>query len=97
MTNNIHLQPEDIQCAYSGKPGCACGCNGKYYYAKKFQAEAGKRRGYPVTKNEVNDTQIVRILNVIKENAAAAEVGSSYISVTVGNRVYTVYPNAWSR
>ncbi len=24
------LTPSDIRQAYSGKPGCACGCKGKY-------------------------------------------------------------------
>ena len=27
------ITPEQVTKAYSGKPGCMCGCKGTYYYA----------------------------------------------------------------
>lgn len=29
----VNLTPDKVERAYSGKPGCMCGCKGKYYEA----------------------------------------------------------------
>lgn len=48
--------------AYSGKPGCACGCLGKYYYQKATQELGTKDRGYKVDDDEVSDVQVQKSL-----------------------------------
>lgn len=50
---------------YTGKQGCMCGCKGKYHYPKAMQAEGGKRRGYAVSDDEVNERVVTRIINRI--------------------------------
>ena len=40
------IKKEDVLKAYSGHPGCACGCLGKYYYRKTTQELGTKDRGY---------------------------------------------------
>lgn len=91
----------EIRCAYSGRPGCACGCNGTYYYTKAHQAEQSTRRGYTVEDAEVRDDQVTRIWRkVYLELAIALDardlssflVSESFISWTASpRRVYTVY------
>lgn len=57
----LSIQQDDVLSVYSGKPGCACGCRGKYSYASKLVAEASKNRGYKVTPDEVSDKNIKRM------------------------------------
>ena len=53
------IDPAIVEAAYSGKLGCACGCRGKYSYASAFAKQAGKRRGYDVSPDEISDRSIV--------------------------------------
>ena len=96
------LTANDVVSVYSGKPGCACGCNGNYRYAAKYAAEAGKDRGYVVDADEVNDKQVRRVLKLLQ----TADLGDStwltskdgeWYSVTLNGRVYTVYTTAYVR
>ena len=81
---------------YSGRAGaCCCGCAGKHYYASATRVQASHDRGYGVDDDEVNDKQVVRVLNIIKKNASALEVGRNNISVVVGKRLYVAYPLHW--
>lgn len=59
------ITPAQVTSAYSGRPGCACGCNGTYWYAKAYQARSSKNRGYAVLDEEVNDRMVMTIYNKI--------------------------------
>ena len=61
------LTTADILQAYSGKPGCACGCNGTYVITAESRVEADKSRGYPHTDEDVNPTQLKRVLKQVQK------------------------------
>jgi hypothetical protein len=80
MNTNQTTTPIDITkvfAVYSGKADqCRCGCAGKYTYAKQYQQEAGERRGYAVTDDEVNATTVAKVVRFINEHIAEAEIFS---------------------
>ncbi len=89
---------EFVQSVYSGKPGCACGCKGSYRYNSAMVEAASKSRGYAVTPDEVNDSQIKKVAKIILANWHVAEVceAGEWASVEVTSdsgsvRVYTAY------
>lgn len=91
---NLKIDRSDIGKVYSGKPGCMCGCRGKYSYASKCVAVESKARGYKVDKDEVSDLSIDRICATIeKEAEAGAEVKVHAFGIFVekANRVYGAY------
>lgn len=79
---------------YSGKPGCMCGCNGKYFYPSTVDQEAAtKVRGYSVD-DEISDSQVTRVVNKIHEHLDRAEVlPGEYIAVQVNQRDYFAFFN----
>ena len=93
------LKIEDIGGAYTGKPNtCLCGCAGVYVYPKVNQEKAGKRRGYEVTDDEVNDKRVMKVLdNFIQAGKRGEEIevlehGEEYIfTIVVGKTQYTLY------
>jgi hypothetical protein len=80
---------------YSGKPGCMCGCNGTYRYMSDCIEMGGKDRGYPVDLEEVNETQVRKVVKIISEQLHAGNkslvVDPEYVYAQVGGRVYCVY------
>lgn len=54
-----------VVAVYTGKQGCMCGCKGKYRYTELTRAEAGKRRGYEVGDDEVNESVVTRVINKV--------------------------------
>ena len=91
---------DDVVSVYSGKAHhCCCGCSGKHSYNSKFVAEGSRLRGYKVDREEVNDKQITRVVNLVKENVAIAQgsddkrhVGRrEWVSVIINERLYVVY------
>ena len=87
--NNTDLTPVDytqVTKAYSGKAkNCCCGCAGNYYYSSFFPS----LRDYE--KDQVDDKNLKRVVNKINANIATAERDPIYVSVTIGNRMYTAY------
>ena len=80
-----------IVSAYSGRPGCACGCRGKWRYTSAHRAAAGKLRGFPIDEEEVSDRGTARILsNARKAGAAVFEYweASGTLSVETSDRLY---------
>lgn len=64
------LTTADILQAYSGKPGCACGCNGTYVITAESRKEADTSRGYPHSDEDVNPNQLKRVLKQVQKHAA---------------------------
>ena len=88
----------DLLKAYSGRPGCACGCNGKYRVTAASRPEADVDRGYPHDDDEVNPRQVTKVLRQVQLSAAEAkgewliDDDLYFISVEPDARhVFTVY------
>jgi hypothetical protein len=56
----------DVLQAYSGKPGCACGCRGNYRITESSRKEADDSRGYPHGDGDVNLRQVSKVLNQVR-------------------------------
>ena len=67
------LTPADIMQAYSGKPGCACGCNGKYYCRPGSVDAVTKSNGYAPDGESVSDRQVTRILRLVQAGALSQD------------------------
>lgn len=89
---------------YSGKPGCACGCNGNYRVNSAYVAQVAKNKGYAVDAEDVNDAQVTRVLNKLKAasrnddprvSSWMADDNDEWFSAEIDGRVYTVYTIAY--
>ena len=58
---------ELAMCSYSGRPGCMCGCNGKYAYTSKLRKFSGKNRGYSIDDDEISDVAVKRMITKFKK------------------------------
>lgn len=93
------LAPGDVRSVYSGRAGkCMCGCAGHHRYASALRDEAGLKRGYPISDDEVNDVMVRRVLRLVQAHeeeitdAGGDEFGlANYIGAHIGGRDYTVY------
>jgi hypothetical protein len=111
MMNEVTLTPmtldlNKIQSAYSGRNGaCACGCSGKHWYPKRNIGRGLEVRGYEIWPDEVSDSQIKRIANVIVKVATAQQsdgwdkdrdgwidmMTPDWVAAVKGTRQYIVY------
>lgn len=92
MTKKIeNLEVKDVLKVYSGINGkCCCGCAGKYSYNPAYKVQGGKNRGYAVNEKECNLKEVNRILKKLKK-VTEVQIGKTYISTVVGNRLYAVH------
>jgi hypothetical protein len=95
---NLVIDKSKVVFVYSGKAGCACGCNGSYKYAAAHRAFASKNRGYKVDDNEINERSISIIVNKVVKMAAEgnavksfSETGATNVSVEVNGRLYMIF------
>ena len=88
----IDVNPNNIEKLYIGKPhSCMCGCSGKYYYSSKHVEYAEKHRGYPISKDEINDDKINKMLNMFTLPNEPENI-DDYIFTTITNdKQYTLY------
>lgn len=90
-----NLTVDQVTNVYSGKPGCACGCRGKYSYNTRFRNLPIINRGYAFTDSDFNDRMVKRVVNLVK----AADVDDlvfdddgDWVAFNLSdNRTYTVY------
>ena len=91
---------EDVKKSYSGKPGCACGCNGKYQVAAHYGVErANAETGYEAydkpSDRSVKSTlsKINRLIDWTDPKAVSEAVFDdfAFIDNEDGTRTYTVY------
>ena len=69
----------NVQKVYTGKPGCMCGCRGKYSYA------AGCEEGYD---DQVNERSVKILFNKVMNNPAhKVEDNVAYIETATRNLV----------
>lgn len=79
---------EQVVKVYSGRPGCCCGCRGRYMYRSEHKQQAEERRG------KVNDTavkkQLEKMGNLI-EAGYPVESDTNYFMVDTGDRWFIAY------
>ncbi len=80
---------DEVLSVYSGKPGCCCGCQGKYYYREDLKDEGTKSRGYAVSDDECNDKMVHRIINKLNKTGAIKE--DNHYFLDTGTRWYIAY------
>lgn len=80
----------NITAVYSGKPGCMCGCNGKYSYASAHVDYSSKDRGYAVTDDEVNDRSVKILAKKVLTNPNT-QFEDGYAFLDEENRSRVVY------
>ena len=85
----------EVSKAYSGKPGCMCGCKGRYYVCEHAREVSEEERGYKLDDDDVSDKQVLRILRLVQAEAACGtvEFGDTYAYAEVndGKRAYAIY------
>jgi len=85
----------DVLSVYSGRPGCMCGCKGKYFLTEESREEADAFRGYPHSDEDVSQRQVTRVLRLVQaaEDNPSMRIARDleYVWVQVGQRVYAVY------
>lgn len=92
LVNLQELNPSNVMSVYSGRAGaCCCGCKGKHHYNSSHVDEATADRGYLVTPDEVNDSQVTRVLRLVQANEPAVRFEYGHVYAEVGSRVYIVY------
>lgn len=90
---------EDVAKAYTGKVGCACGCNGTYYVASHFGVENGNKDCGYAAYDECNDRAVKMAVNKLNklidwsnEAEVREHVNSEWAYVDHGNgRTITLY------
>jgi hypothetical protein len=91
------LQPitaDEILSVYNGKArACCCGCKGTHSYPSSPTARlmAGKRRGYEINDNEVNDRKIAFVIRTLNANLEDVEDGGSFYCYETPTRMYVAY------
>lgn len=75
------LTPASVVKAYVGKPGCMCGCKGKYYY------------NGPHPYGTVSPKMVTKILRTIQANEDLAEVDADgqWIAAQIGGKEHCIY------
>ena len=85
----------DVAKVYSGRPGCMCGCRGKYTAASKFRDLAGKARGYTFDDSEVSDRSVKIVVDkinaMINDESVEWDQTEQYTFVDTGTRYYAAY------
>ncbi len=64
------LTPADILEAYSGRPGCACGCNGRYFVRQAAVAAVTESNGYAPSDEDVKDQVVAHLVKKVQAGAS---------------------------
>ncbi len=88
------LTPEQIMSVCSGKAHhCCCGCSGNHRYNPGVALPDGSNsRGYSIDPEEFNFSFVKKVLRLVQANLDSAQFGSNFASVTLGERLYVIYP-----
>jgi len=84
------IKREAVLKVYSGRPGCCCGCRGKYTYRKETAAIGAEERGYSMDAGEVNEGVVTKVLNVINNDPRSVDEGG-HVFLDTGARWYIAY------
>ena len=90
-----NITTADLLKVYSGKPGCMCGCKGRYYVTAESRAEASADRGYAYDDKDVSAAQVLRVLRLVQAAVAGKpaklEIEREYVYVEAGGRALAIY------
>lgn len=87
-----NIDKDKISSVYSGRNGsCCCGCSGIHRYASAHRKYASKDRGYIVKNDEINDSQVTRIVNKINANLGIAVFSEDNVYIVIRTRLYVAY------
>lgn len=90
---NPQIDVARVTAVYTGRPGCACGCRGKYRYASAHASKAGQRRGYAVSADEISDRSVKLVTSRVNKMIAKGlffEKGEGFVAVELPSRLYIV-------
>lgn len=92
----LALTADQIGKVYSGKPGCGCGCKGKYWVHPAHATAESAARGYPYEGSEISLRQVERVLALVKARATEATEtdmhdGTKCYAVEDDNRYLWIY------
>ena len=77
---------------YSGKPGCMCGCNGRYRVASAHVNAAGDARGYEYDADDVSDRSVKIIFNkIVKDPAHKFDADANCVYLNTPTRTLVAY------
>lgn len=84
---------DNVRLAYSGKPGCMCGCLGNYRVNPKFVEEAEANRGYGYDEEEISERSVKNVIAKLLKAGAQTDEGKekSYLFAETATRTYVVY------
>jgi hypothetical protein len=97
------LTPAVLASAYSGRPGCACGCRGTYAHTAVHRDWTAQHRGYAVSDDEVSDRGVVARLAAARRAALGGANVAAYcdgdgrvttVAVETATRLYLLTPAA---
>jgi len=74
LLEKLNALTDEVFVSYSGKPGCMCGCNGKYSYKESMRKWASKSRGYEIDDDEISDVAVKRMINKFKKLLSNPEI-----------------------
>lgn len=66
------VTPDAVMKVYTGKPGCGCGCNGRYWVNPAFVKKAEKGRGYTYEPRDISLREVTRVLKEVQARADEA-------------------------
>ena len=92
----LPINLNQVFATYSGRPGCMCGCMGKYSHPQAQRNFASKYRGYAVDDCEVSDRSVKLTVKKIQAlDYSTEEHGNGVLCHFADNpvtgRVYAVY------
>ena len=81
------LVPAEVLRAYAGRPGCMCGCRGRYVTTPVARAEAEVDGS--LDDADVSETEVTRVLRLVQ--AAWCEAGAEGLELDVGDEFQYFY------
>lgn len=95
----LNITPMDVMSVYKGQAGkCCCGCKGLHRYNPAHRDQGGLDRGYAISDDEVNMSFVKKVLKVVQQNAAKADISNgtkggfvTHVAVELDEKLYVVY------
>jgi hypothetical protein len=82
----------DILQVYSGRPGCGCGCRGKYRYNPANLEEAKANAGARILeKSDFNAAQVKKTLDLMKQHPNELKWDTTVVAWETKTRYYWAY------
>ena len=80
------INPAKVVHAYSGRPGCGCGCRGKHHYRPE-----AKGPGYEVERDDKAVDRVVAKMNKLASEGAEIGYQMGMVYIETETRYYWAY------